>query len=258
MSIDIANWLQVNILGNPQITGSLIALIILVVASFLFSVKFTEKNPFRSRQVLGAVLSSFAIFVFLYSNITDIADVFIAWASMVLAGAAIVSFEESRRLRKQYKEREERDRKERLLNEIIEWVLNVKLSMVHGMAQANIVAEKPQKYRQIFIAISDALLDAELMTLRASENSIPAEEELNNVWHSAFFCSQLAARIAGEKPTDEQRKRWGKNAIDIVTKIDKLEEQDNLTDKELYDGQKDLLEKISVCLKKMVKIEATL
>ena len=95
------------------------------------------------------------------------------------------------------------------------------------------------------------------MALRASENSIPVEKELNNVWHSAFFCSQLAARINGNKPTDEQRKRWIKNALDIVVRIDQLEEQGNLTDKEMYDGQRDLLEKISLCLKKLVEVEAT-
>ena len=172
------------------------------------------------------------------------------FGTLILALATVLTI-------KTNNEREKRNRKERILNEIIKWVLNVKLSTVHGMAQVNMVVERQQKYGQIFIAISDALLDAELMALRASENSIPVEKELNNVWHSAFFCSQLAARINGNKPTDEQRKRWIKNALDIVVRIDQLEEQGNLTDKEMYDGQRDLLEKISLCLKKLVEVEAT-
>ena len=121
MSAEIANWLHVNIVNNPQVLKSLIALIILIVASFLFSEKPTEKNLFRSRRVWGALLFVFAIFLFLHANIADLADVFIVWATIVLAGTAVFSFEESRRLRKQYTEREERDRKERLLDEIIEW-----------------------------------------------------------------------------------------------------------------------------------------
>ena len=172
------------------------------------------------------------------------------FGTLILALATVLTI-------KTNNEREKRNRRERILNEIIKWVLNVKLSTVHGMAQVNMVVERQQKYGQIFIAISDALLDAELMALRASENSIPVEKELNNVWHSAFFCSQLAARINGNKPTDEQRKRWIKNALDIVVRIDQLEEQGNLTDKEMYDGQRDLLEKISLCLKKLVEVEAT-
>lgn len=149
------------------------------------------------------------------------------------------------------------EKRERLLNKIIEWVLDVKISMLQGDDQA-IILERKQRYDRIFFAISDVLLNAELMNLRASENSISVEKELNNVWQSAFFCSQLAARIAGKKTTDEQRKRWSKNAIDIVARIDQLEEQGNLTDQEMYNGQKDLLEKISICLKKLVKAEATL
>lgn len=257
MSADIANWLQVNIVNNPQVLQSLIALIILIVASFLISEKPTEKSPFRSRRVWGALLFVFAIFIFLFANIADLADVFTVWATLVLAGVAIFSFEESRRLREQYKEREERDRKARLLNEIIKWVLDVKISMLQGDAQT-IMLERKQRYDRIFLAISDALLNAELMNLRATENSIQVEKELNDVWQSAFFCSQLAVRITGKKPTDEQRKRWGKNALDIVARVDQLEEQGNLTDQEMYDGQKDLLEKVSICLKKLVEVEATL
>lgn len=123
MSADIVNWLQVNILGNTQVIRSLIALIILVVAIFFFSEKPMEKNTFR--RSLGASLFVFAIFVFLFANITDLADVFTAWATIVLAGIAALSFEESRRLRKQYKAREERDRKERIIRDIVEWAAGI-------------------------------------------------------------------------------------------------------------------------------------
>jgi len=78
-----------------------------------------------SGRIAGAALFVLGAFVFLRAYIADLADVFTVWATIVLAGVAVFSFEESRRLRKQYKEREENDRKERLLNEIIEWTIDV-------------------------------------------------------------------------------------------------------------------------------------
>lgn len=123
MITDIANWLQVNIVNNPQVLTSLLALIILIVAGFLMSEKPTKK--IFSKRILGAVLFVFAIFVFLNANIADLADVFTVWATLVLAGVAIFSFEESRRLREENRQREERERKDRLLNEITEWAIDV-------------------------------------------------------------------------------------------------------------------------------------
>lgn len=142
MSTDIANWLLANIVSNPQVLKSLIALIILIVAIFLFSRKPTEKDTFR--HGLGASLFVFAIFGFLHANVADLADVFTAWATIVLAGIAALSFEESRRLRKQYKEREERDRKERLLNEIIQWAIDV--SNCEFMTDVSDLREIASKY----------------------------------------------------------------------------------------------------------------
>jgi len=83
------------------------------------------RKKISSKRTLGAVLFVFAIFIFLYANIADLADVFTVWATLVLAGVAIFSFEESRRLREENRQKEERDRKERLLNEIIEWATDV-------------------------------------------------------------------------------------------------------------------------------------
>jgi len=126
MGADIANWLQVNIVNNPQVLKSLIAIMIMIVASFLSSEKPTEKIPFRrTRRVLGASLFVFGIFVFLYANIADLADVITVWATLVLAGVAVFSFEESRHLREENRQREQRDRKEHLLNEIIEWATDI-------------------------------------------------------------------------------------------------------------------------------------
>ncbi len=128
MLSDVANWILVNVLINPRVFTSLLALIILIVARFLVFEKPTKQIPFK--RLLGTVLFVFATFVFLYVNIDDLADVFTVWATLILAGVAVFSFEESRRLREENKQREERDRKERLLNEIIEWAEDVAKSAI--------------------------------------------------------------------------------------------------------------------------------
>ena len=180
----------------------------------------------------------------------DWATILSASVMLLLAGAAVWAIMDNRYARKV-------DRKERLLNEIIEWVSVLKLRTLQANRQITVL-EKERGYEGLFFAISDELVKAELINLLASENSIPVENELNNVWQSAFFCSQLAGRMAGKKPTDEQRKSWSENALDIVARIDQLEEQGNLTGQEMYNGQKDLLEKVSLCLKKLAEVKATL
>ena len=124
MSADIANWLQVNILNNPQIFQGILALIIMVIGGILWSPKKPVEKGFFKRSS-GALIFVFGIFTFLYAFIANLADVFTVWATLVLAGVAVFSFEENRRLRKQYKEREERDRKETKLNRIIDWATEI-------------------------------------------------------------------------------------------------------------------------------------
>jgi preprotein translocase subunit YajC len=121
MWADIADWIKVNILNNPQVFKSIIALIIMMVGLFLFSKRPTERKLLKNKRVWGTFLFVCGIVLFLQANLTDLADVFTVLATIVLAAVAVFSFEESRRLRKQYAEREERDRKERLLKEISDW-----------------------------------------------------------------------------------------------------------------------------------------
>lgn len=149
------------------------------------------------------------------------------------------------------------DKRERILNEIIDWVSDIKTNTIKANTQSAKLGRGPG-YEVIFITISDELLRAELMKTRAIENAIPVVDELDNVWRSAFFCSQLAARIIGNRPTDEQMDRWSEEALDIVSRIDELEKQSKLSDQEMYNGQRKLKDDISVCLKKLVKYGASL
>lgn len=122
----VLNFASTNISIITRVVTSLLALIILIVAAFLMSEKATKNNS--STHILGSVLFVFATFVFLYANIQNLADVFTVWATLILAGVAILSFDESRRLREENMQREERERKERLqerllreLDQISEW-----------------------------------------------------------------------------------------------------------------------------------------
>lgn len=173
-----------------------------------------------------------------------------AGATFLLALAAFWAIWQNHSLQK-------RERKERLLNEIIEWVSDFKRKAVPTDIDQVELAGK-RKYEFISISLADAMLKGELIKLRATENEIPILHELDDVWQSGFFCAQLASRMLGNKPTEQQRKSWSKAALDVIIRIDKLEEQGKLTDKELYHGQKKFLEDISACLKVLVKFEATL
>jgi hypothetical protein len=171
-------------------------------------------------------------------------------AVIVALGIGVASILHSRSIQK-------KERRERLLNEIIEWISEFKRKTVPTDFNQVMLAGK-RKYEFISSALTDAMLKAELMKLRATENNIPVLDELDNVWHSAFFCAQLAERILGNKPNEQQRNSWSKAACDIIIRIDELEKQNKLTDEEIYHGQKKLLEDISACLKSLVKIEAAL
>ncbi len=61
MISDVADWDLINMLINPRVSMSLLALIILIVAGFLMSEKPIKKYSFK--RILGAVLFVFAIFV---------------------------------------------------------------------------------------------------------------------------------------------------------------------------------------------------
>jgi len=68
-------------------------------------------------------ISAFGAFILLMAFFA--ADALIVWASLALAVAAFLSFEESRRLRRDNVDREAREKKERLLNKVIDWAVDV-------------------------------------------------------------------------------------------------------------------------------------
>lgn len=181
-------------------------------------------------------------------NVSTLAIMLTALVTLTLASAAFKNIHDTN-------EREKRDRKERLLNEIIEWVSEVKRKTVPTDIEQITYAGKG-KYEIISLSLSGVMLEAELIKLRATENTIPVVDELDNVWQSAFYCAQLASRIIGNTPSVQQRKSWSQGALNVVKRIDELEKQGKLTDEAMYHGQKKLLEDISACLKALVKIEA--
>ncbi len=77
-----------------------------------------------SWRILGGTVFAFGAFVVLF-NFLEPDKAFIIWASLALAFAAFLSFGESRQLRNDNVKRELRDRKERLLVEIIEWATDL-------------------------------------------------------------------------------------------------------------------------------------
>lgn len=228
MSTDITNWLQVNIVNNPQFLQGLLALIIMILAFFLAFGKPTKKIP---RRLGGMAVFVFGSFLFLYAYIAEFDRVLTVWATLILAAVAVFSFEESRRLREENRQREERERKERLLNEIIDWATDV-LRCCH----------------QFEIPITGSV-NGELLLRRIEANRVT---KLGEIACTSQYLMVVASKINTEV-FDAIRsvvKNIGKTRevlmerVDIETKLDigkvKQEEIDNIVAK--YDEQLKKLE----------------
>jgi len=122
----VSNWLNEVVNWLPEFVASPTNLPLIVgILTMLTGVAVAwQKQPFTRRK-FGIVVLAFGGFIFLYRFLeTDKA--FIVFASLALAFAAFLSFDESRRLRRDNVGREERDRKEHLLHEVRDWILETK------------------------------------------------------------------------------------------------------------------------------------
>jgi len=97
-----------------------------ILISSIFAVGITimlRGNATRNRNlnVAGFIVFLFAVFVVIY-RYEEFAVKISAFAALLVAFAAFASIEESRRIRRDSVEREGRDRKERLVDEVARWL----------------------------------------------------------------------------------------------------------------------------------------
>jgi hypothetical protein len=113
-----------------------------------------------------------------------LADVFIVWATIVLAGVAVFSFEESRRLRKQYKEREERDRREKLLDDIQGWAESGIVAIAPASLQIDenmILNELDLNLRPVAAKMISVLIDTEKISGDLQTKVLIVSKRLNAI-----------------------------------------------------------------------------
>ena len=97
---------------NAEVVKGIIATILLVFGFLL--IRKSGKWPFGKQNiVIGLLLLVLALYISLQALIEDPGDVFMVFATLVLAGAAILTFIQNRVLNENNRKREEKDRGER-------------------------------------------------------------------------------------------------------------------------------------------------
>lgn len=105
-----------------KILTLVIASVCALIGGIIIFVGFIRKN--RWLKTIGGAFALMGI-VSLFINDEDFRAIIIGAATVIVAVAATFALQQNTQLRKDTKERELRDRKERLLNEIIAWALDV-------------------------------------------------------------------------------------------------------------------------------------
>lgn len=99
-------------------------LVILFIVGVLFLWYGNSKGKVFIREI-GIGLSVAVIIIFIFVGVGVLSDILLPLASVTAAVVAVLSLDLSRRIRKETLEKENRDRKERYLNEIINWANDV-------------------------------------------------------------------------------------------------------------------------------------
>lgn len=120
---------QINFINNEQIDfGGLLTGAIVAILVFIIGYSFTKYGKRKNLDRYGKLLKWAApiiLFTAIFVYINQIREILVAFASVAAVVIAVYSYDQSRQIRKDTLDRENRDRKERLLNEIINWVEEV-------------------------------------------------------------------------------------------------------------------------------------
>ena len=118
-----AFWFTIyRLFANEAIRNAIVILSIVVVGITIIFYSNVTRN--RNINTLGFAFFLFAVFVTI-DKYEGFAVKISAFATLIVAFAAFAAIEENRHLRSEKRQQEERDRKERLLNEMIEWAEDI-------------------------------------------------------------------------------------------------------------------------------------
>lgn len=113
--------------ANEAIRNAIVILFILAVGITIILYGNVTRN--RNLNVLGFAIFLFAVFVVI-DRYEGLAVKISAFAALAVAFAAFAAIDENRRMRLEKREQEEKDRKERMLNEIISWATVVMTNLM--------------------------------------------------------------------------------------------------------------------------------
>jgi len=177
-------------MSNGQLDISIIVVVFAIIGAILLLVG--TKQDKRLLRFLGiGFLIGAGVSLFIKS--AELRDILTALSAVIAIFIAAFSFDESRRLRQETNDREKRDKKERLLNEIIEWASDgIRLCALHKVRTKATMVEA--KYTRI----------ADLVALHSKRESISVlarqvDKRLTRPVNKAI--TALTEYLGGEKGT---------------------------------------------------------
>ena len=122
-----------------------ISQILLLFAVFLIGLIILAIGFFRKKRTVEVVGISLliAVLIAFFVESQEVRDILVSFAIVVVAIISAANINESRNIRKESAEKEKRDRKERLLNEIIDWAEDIRKISSESIAPSEIVLDDP-------------------------------------------------------------------------------------------------------------------
>jgi len=162
--------------GQLDISTIIIAGVVFIIGAILFAVG-NRKNKRTLRMVGIAFLMGAGVSLFVSS--AELREILTAYAALVAVIIAAFSIDESRRIRQDSIERESRDRKERLVNEVTEWLRELedhifrKLGTIKSVTE-DVLQRSPKISQETWLQLDD--LDIALVEMNALSEGIKETE----------------------------------------------------------------------------------
>jgi hypothetical protein len=166
--------------GQPNTITAIITVVVFIIGAILLLVgdKAGDKKKKQMLSIVGtAFIASAGISIFI--NSAELREILVAFAAVFAAIIAALSIYQSRQIRQDSIERESRDRRERLANEVTEWLrgLENRIFPQHGAIRPGLEDMKqrnPEISRETWLQLDD--LDNAFTQINALSKGIKEAE----------------------------------------------------------------------------------
>ena len=244
----LAQWLNICYLSTNKslfeaISNALIIFSIIIVGMTIILYGNVIKN--RNLNILGFIIFLLAVFVFI-DKYEGVAVKISAFAALLVAFAAFAAIDENSRLRLERRQQEERDRKERLLNTVITWGIDIakcesELPLPFlpvpelfrlGEKSAKVAVEHINAVTRVNLALRYQTLDAKSEYIKSiakkfdknfGGNLLPlVEQTANKLAENIIIINKL---VKGDASEEDYKKNWKsliESALTLVNEADQF------------------------------------